>query len=119
MSEKDELEIADFGEYDKMDIYSGKCSYDIAFSEFIKKDGKQIPRYLFEKYGHLEYNLTVKEEDEYFSRIDVSDEEQYYYYNYYLDIDDIDVDIDNCPKEILGDINKLTQWFLDNRKIIE
>jgi hypothetical protein len=116
MSEKDGLEIADFDEYDKMDVYSGKHSYETMFSEFIKKDGKEIPRYLYEKYGNLQYNMTVQEEDEYFSRIDVSDEEAYYYYNYYLDIDDIEVDIDNCPKEILSDINKLTQWFLDNTK---
>ena len=75
-------------EYDKMDVYSGKRSYEIAFNEFVEKDGKQIPRYLFEKYGHLQYNMTVEEEDVYFAREDISDEEQYYYYNYYLDIDD-------------------------------
>lgn len=85
-------EIADFGEYDKMDVYSGKRSYNTAFNEFVEKNGKQIPRYLFEKYGHLQYNMTVQEEDAYFAREDISDEEQYYYYNYYLDIDDIDLE---------------------------
>lgn len=79
-------------EYDKMDVYSGKRSYEIAFNEFVEKDGKQIPRYLFEKYGHLQYNMTVEEEDAYFAREDISDEEQYYYYNYYLDLDDIDLE---------------------------
>lgn len=85
-------EIPNLEEYDKMDVYSGKRSYETAFNKFIEKDGKQIPRYLFEKYGHIEYNMTVKEEDAYFAREDISDEEQYYYYNYYLDIDDIDLE---------------------------
>ena len=49
----------------------------------MEQNNGNIPKNLFEKYGHKTYNLTIDEEDAYFSRPDISDDEEEYYDNYF------------------------------------
>ena len=49
----------------------------------MEQNNGNIPKNLFEKYGHKTYNLTIDEEDAYFSRSDISDDEEEYYDNYF------------------------------------